>query len=96
MAMNERERWALQEIADAMAVTDAALVRRLTAPPVRYDPVPRRAAFAFAGVVLALFGWGLALGDETLLSGAVLVLATSPPAVWITARARQDNRTTKH
>ena len=96
MALNERERRALQEIADAMAVTDAALVRRLTAPPVRYDPVPRRATFAFAGVVLALFGWGLLLGDAALLSGAILVLATFPAAVWITARARKENRTTKH
>ena len=96
MAMNEWERRALQEIADAMAATDAALVRRLTAPPVRYDPVPRRAAFAFAGVVLALFGWGLVLGDESLLLGTVLVLATFPPALWITAQARKENRTTKH
>jgi Protein of unknown function (DUF3040) len=89
MALNERERRALQEIAAATAATDPALVRRLTAPPLRYDPVSRRAAFAFAAVVLALFGWGLVLADEALLTGAALVLATSFPVVWIMARARR-------
>jgi hypothetical protein len=78
MALNERERRALQEIADAMAATDPAFVRRLTAPPARYDPVIRWAAFAFAGVVLALFGWGLVLAEEALLTAAVLVFATFP------------------
>ena len=89
MALNERERKALQEIADAITTTDPALARRLTAPPACYDPVISRAAFMFTGVVLALFGWGLVLADEALLTGAVLVLATFPPTLWITARARR-------
>jgi hypothetical protein len=89
MALTDRERRALQEISDAMAATDPAFVRRLTASPVHDDPTIRRAGFAFTGVVMALLGWGLLLADEALLTGAMLVLTTFPPTLWITARARR-------
>jgi hypothetical protein len=88
--LSEWERKALQEIADATVATDATLVHRLTAPSAgRADQVARRAALAFAGVVLALLTWGLVLADKALLAGAALVLVTFPGIVWIMARARR-------
>jgi Protein of unknown function (DUF3040) len=88
--LSEWERRALREIADATIATDAALVHKLTASTVgRVDQVARRAAWVFAGVVLALLTWGMILADKALLAGAALVLVTFPGIVWIMARARR-------
>ena len=90
MTMSERERRALQEIADATTASDAALVRRLNAPVAgRLDPVVRWAVRAFSAVVVTLLLWGLLLGDESLLAGAGLVLVTFPVVVWCMSHARR-------
>jgi hypothetical protein len=92
MTLSERERRALQEIADATMASDAALVRRLRAQaPRRFDPMTRWVVRAFAAVVVTLFVGGLVLGDESLLAGAGLVLVMSPVTVWCTASARRLN-----
>jgi hypothetical protein len=93
MSLNWRQRRALRAIEREFAEQNPQLAERLGRPSEASSPtVADRIGLAMFVVAIILLVAGLALIDQSLLQGAVLILGIDPPLVVLVAAASRVKR----